>query len=54
MTFFLLNKITHFQVYGMRAIITRSWSETALVYKARILGFKIEEFPFLDHKLSVI
>ena len=31
-------------VYRTRAIITRSWSETALVYKPRILGLKNEEF----------
>ena len=37
-----------------RAIITRSWFETALDYKSRILGQKIEAFPFLVHKLSVI
>ena len=38
----------------MRAIITRSRFETALIYKPRILGLKNDEFPFLDHKLSVI
>ena len=41
-------------VYRTRAILTRSWSETALVYKSRILGLKNEEFLFLLHKLSVI
>ena len=40
--------------YRMRAIITRSSSETALVYKPRILGLKNEEFSFLVHKWSVI
>ena len=40
--------------YRMLAIITRSWSETALVYKPRILGLKNEEFSFLVHKWSVI
>ena len=40
--------------YRMRAIITRSWSETALVYKPRILGLKNEEFSFLVQKWSVI
>ena len=29
--------------YRTRAIITRSWFETALVYKPRILGLKNEE-----------
>ena len=36
-----------------KAIITRSWFETALNYKLWILDPKIEEFPFLVHKLSV-
>ena len=40
--------------YRTRAIITRSWSETALVYKPRILGLKNEEFSFLVHRWSVI
>ena len=40
--------------YRTRAIIARSWSETALVYKPRILGLKNEEFLFLVHKYSVI
>ena len=40
--------------YRTRAIITRSWSETALVYKPRILGLKNEEFSLLVHKWSVI
>ena len=40
--------------YRTRAIITRSWSETALIYKPRILGLKNEEFSFLVHKWSVI
>ena len=40
--------------YRTRAIITRSWFETALDYYLRILGWKIEEFPCLEHKLSVI
>ena len=43
----------HF-LYRTRAIIGRSRFEAALVYKPRILGLKIEEFPFLVHKLSVI
>ena len=42
------------KIYRTRAIITRSWSVTALVYKLRILGLKNEEFPFLVHKWSVI
>ena len=37
-----------------RAIITRSWFETVLDYKPRILGPKIEEFPCLVHNLFVI
>ena len=41
-------------IYRTRAIITHSWSETALVYKPRILGLKNEEFLFLVHKWSVI
>ena len=40
--------------YRTRAIITRSWSVTTLVYKPRILGLKNEEFPFLVHKFSVV
>ena len=40
-------------IYRTRAIITRSWFETALNYKPRILDPKIEEFPCLLHKLSV-
>ena len=39
--------------YRTRAIINRSWFEAALVYKPRILGLKIEEFPFLVHNWSV-
>jgi len=39
--------------YRTRAIITRSWFETALDYKPRILEPKIEEFSCLVHKLSV-
>ena len=45
---------THKSMYRTRAIITRSWSETALLYKPRILGLKDEEFSFLVHKWSVI
>ena len=41
-------------VYRMRAIITRSWFETAFNYKPRILEQKIKEFPVLVYKLSVI
>ena len=41
-------------IYRTRAILTRSWFETALDYKPRILGQAIEEFPRLVHKLSVI
>ena len=37
-----------------RAIITRSWSFSALEYKPRILGLKIKNFIFLVHKLSVV
>ena len=40
-------------MYRTRATITRSWFETALNYKPRILDQKIEEFPCLVHKLSV-
>ena len=39
--------------YRTRAIISRSRFEAALVYKPRILGLKIEEFPFLVHNWSV-
>ena len=41
-------------MYRTRAIITRSRFETALDYRLRILGSKIEEFPCLVRKLSVI
>ena len=41
-------------IYRTRAIIvTRSWFETSLEYKPQILDQKIEEFPYLVHKLSV-
>ena len=40
--------------YRTRVIITRSWFETALDYKPRILGPKKDEFYCLVHKLSVI
>ena len=45
--------------YHMHAITTNSWFETTLDlkpldYKPRILGPKIEAFPILNHKLSVI
>ena len=51
----LLNVTFHniINIYRTRAIITRSWFETALNYKPRILDPKIEEFPCLVHKLSV-
>ena len=49
-----MDKNGHFTYYRTCAIITRSWLETALVYKPRILGLKNEEFPILVHKLSVI
>ena len=39
--------------YRTRAIITRSSFETALNYKPRNFGSKIEDFPCLVHKLSV-
>ena len=39
--------------YRTQTIITRSWSETALVYKPRILGLKYEEFPFLVHNIML-
>ena len=39
--------------YHTPAIITRSWFETALDCKPRILDSKIEEFLVLVHKLSV-
>ena len=51
---FLLISLISDLKYRTRAIITRSWSETALVYKPRILGLKNEEFSFLVHKWSVI
>ena len=38
----------------MHAIMTRSLFETTLDYKPQILGPKIEEFPSLVQKLSVI
>ena len=41
-------------MYHTRTIITHSLFETALDYKLQILGSKIEEFPCLVHKLSVI
>ena len=41
-------------IYRMRAIISRSRFEAALVYKPRILSLKNEEFPVLVHKLSAI
>ena len=37
----------------MRAIITRSWSETAFGYKPGTLGPKIEDFPFLVQKMCM-
>ena len=40
--------------YRTGAIMTRSWFETDLDYKPRILDPKFEEFPCLVHKLSVI
>ena len=46
--------ILHKSIYRTRAIITCSWSETALAYKPRILGLKNEEFLFLVHKWSLI
>ena len=42
------------EMFLKRAIITRSWFETARKYKPRILGPQIEEFTFLVHKFSVI
>ena len=39
--------------YPTCATITCSWFEAALNYKLPILDPKIEEFPFLVHKLSV-
>ena len=39
--------------YHTRAIITRSWFETALNYKPRIFDPKMDEFPCLAHKFSV-
>ena len=45
---------THFlSIYCTCTITTLSWFETALDYKLRILGPKIEDFPCLLHKLSV-
>ena len=40
-------------LYRTRAIIGRSRFEAAFVYKLRILGLKIEEFPFLVHNWFV-
>ena len=40
--------------YLTGAIVTRSWFETALDHKPRILGPKMEEFPSLVDKLSAI
>ena len=37
-----------FYIYRKRAIITRSWFETALNHKPRILDLKIEELPLLS------
>ena len=34
--------------YHMRDIITRSWFETAINYKPRILDLKIEELPLFS------
>ena len=45
---FMKNNFT----YHTGAIKTRSWFETALYYKPRILSSKIEEFPCLVHTLS--
>ena len=39
--------------YNAWANIICSWFETVLDYELGILGAKIEEFPFLIHKLSV-
>ena len=51
----IIKIVAHYYAnYRTRAIIGRSQFEAALVYKLRILGLKIEEFPFLVHKLSVI
>ena len=38
----------HETKYRTRAIITRSWFETALNYKPRILDLKIEELPLFS------
>ena len=40
--------------FTVRVTITRYWFETALDYKPRILGSKIEEFSCLVHKFSVV
>ena len=37
-------------IYRTRAIITRSWFETALNYKPRILDSNNEELPFFSTK----
>ena len=47
-----LHKLQMFE-YRTRAIISCSRFEAALIYKLRILGLKIEEFPFLVHNWSV-
>ena len=47
----LVIQAMHVKVYA--AIISRSRFEASLVYKPRILGLKMEEFPFLVHNWSV-
>ena len=49
-----LPQVMYGKNYHTCAIISRSWFKTAFDYNPRILGAKIEEFPFLVHKLSVI
>ena len=44
-----MDNIVLLSMYRTCTIITRSWFETPLVYKLRILGSKIEEFPCLVH-----
>ena len=41
-------------IYRTRVIITRSWFETAFDCKPWSFGSKIENFPYLAHKLPLI
>ena len=53
---YIVSELPYFTALGKyrtRAIITRSWFETALDYKLQNLDPKIEEFPCLVHKFAV-